>query len=78
MPDRPSPLPSPWSVRLDIASVLAQKAEAFRAHVSQAPLMERTQDFFREHGRYEFYTLAADARPQAVATSEDLLTDLNA
>ena len=72
LPDRQAPLPSPWSVRLDIANVQALKSEAFRTHVSQAPLMERTLDFFQEHGRYEFYTLAADARPQAVETSDDL------
>ena len=73
LPERQPPLHSPWSVRLDIASVLTRKIEAFRAHVSQAPLMERTQAFFQEHGRYEFYTLAADVRPQAVETSDDLL-----
>ena len=72
LPDRQAPLPSPWSVRLDISSVLPRKAEAFRAHVSQAPLMERTQTFFQEHGKYEFYTLAADACAQAVAQSDDL------
>lgn len=75
LPDRQAPLPSPWSVRLDITSVSERKAAAFRAHVSQAPLMERTQDFFREHGRYECYTLAADARPQAVAAGDDLFQE---
>ena len=72
LPDRPSPLPSPWSVRLDVSGVLARKMEAFRAHVSQAPLMERTESFFREHGQYEFYSLAAAAEPHAVATTDDL------
>ena len=72
LPDRPPPLPSPWSVRLDISGVLERKMEAFRAHVSQAPLMERTQEFFREHGQYECYTLAADVAPGPVAVSDDL------
>ncbi len=72
LPDRQAPLPSPWSVRLCIAGVLERKIEAFRAHVSQAPLMERTQDFFREHGQYECYTLAATPHPQEVAVSQDL------
>ena len=77
LPDRPAPLPSPWSVRLDVSSVLGRKSEAFRAHVSQAPLMERTQDYFQEHGKYEFYTLAADIRPQAVSKSEDFFITVN-
>ncbi len=72
LPDRQPPLPSPWSVRLDISSVLERKVEAFRAHVSQAPLMERTQEFFREHGQYECYTLAADVVPRAVIVGDDL------
>ena len=52
--------------------------EAFRAHVSQAPLMERTQEFFRQHGRHECYTLVADVRPQAVEVSEDLFSGASA
>ena len=72
LPDRQAPLPSPWSVRLDISGVLERKMEAFRAHVSQAPLMERTQEFFREHGQYECYTLAASVQPRAVAVGDDL------
>lgn len=75
LPDRQPPLPSPWSVRLDVSGVLSRKMEAFRAHVSQAPLMERTEEFFRDHGRYEFYTLAADARPQPATLSYDLFAD---
>ena len=75
LPDRQPPLPSPWSVRLDISGVLGRKMEAFRAHVSQAPLMERTQEFFREHGQHECYTLAADVRPQAVRVGEDLFAE---
>ncbi len=72
LPDRQQPLPSPWSVRLDVSGVLARKMEAFRAHVSQAPLMERTESFFREHGQYEFYSLAAAAEPQVVMATDDL------
>ena len=72
LPDRQAPLPSPWSVRLDVSGVLDRKLEAFRAHVSQAPLMERTQEFFREHGQYEFYTLAAEAHAHVVRESDDL------
>ena len=76
LPDRQPPLPSPWSVQLDISSVLGRKMEAFRAHVSQAPLMERTQEFFREHGQYECYTLAADVAPRAVVVGDDLFAEV--
>ena len=78
LPDRRPPLPSPWSVRLDISEVFDRKIEAFRAHVSQAPLMERSRDFFREHGQYEFYTLAAEARAQVVRASDDLFSTCTA
>jgi len=76
MPDRPAPLPMPWSVRLDIAAVRERKTEAFRAHVSQAPLMERTKELFERYGGEEFYTLAASVEPQAVSLSQDLFAGM--
>ena len=33
LPNRQPPLPSPWSVRLDVSAVLSRKLEAFRAHI---------------------------------------------
>ncbi len=59
LPDRPAPLPMPWTVTLDVRGVLERKREAFRQHTSQAPLMERTKELFDEHGDCEVYTLAA-------------------
>ena len=76
MPDRQAPLPMPWSVKLDIGSVRARKLEAFRAHASQAPLMERTKDLFDTYGGEEYYTLAAAAEPQPAGLSDDLFTGL--
>ena len=76
LPERQPPLPSPWSVRLDISGVLPRKLEAFRAHVSQAPLMERTETFFRDHGQHEFYSLAAAVEPQGAALTNDLFADI--
>ena len=77
LPDRQPPLPAPWSVRLDIRSVLSRKQEAFRAHLSQAPLMESTKEFFAEqHGGAEFYTLGAGPTPEAVHQGDDLFAGL--
>ena len=78
MEDRQAPLPVPWTVKLDVRSVLQRKMEAFRAHTSQTPLVERTKDLFATHGDYEFYALAAspEARPAEQAT--DLFAGLEA
>ena len=71
-PDRQPPLPSPWTVRLDIRSGKDRKLEAFRRHTSQAPLVERTRQLFEEHGDEEFYTLAASAQPGPAEIGTDL------
>ena len=42
-PGRPAPLPAPWTVTLDVTRVQQRKFEAFRAHTSQLPLMEKFQ-----------------------------------
>jgi LmbE family N-acetylglucosaminyl deacetylase len=77
LPGRPrAPLPMPWTVTLDVRSVRARKEEAFRQHVSQAPLMEETKKFFEEYGAEEFYSLVAAAKPQAARLSTDLFEDL--
>jgi LmbE family N-acetylglucosaminyl deacetylase len=76
IPDRPPAMPMPWTVTLDIRSVRERKAEAFRQHVSQAPLMEKTKDFFAKYGAEEFYTLVAVAEPQAARQGTDLFEGL--
>lgn len=63
LPDRPTPNPIPWTVSLDIRPVFEKKIEAFRQHVSQTPLMEKTKPIFEEHGSYERYTLMASPEP---------------
>ena len=73
---RPAPLVSPWTVRLDVRSVLERKMEAFRAHRTQAPLVERTHDMFLNHGNYELYTLAASAEPGPAELRDDLFAGL--
>jgi len=72
IPDRVPPMPMPWTVKLDIRSVLERKTEAFRQHISQAPLMEKVKVFFERYGAEEYYTLVAAADPQAAALTTDL------
>ena len=72
LPDRQPPLPAPWTLTLDISSVFERKIEAFRAHASQAPLMERTKPIFDEHGDEERYTLVASPVPQPARQSTDM------
>lgn len=74
---RPPAMAMPWTVTLDIRSVRERKTEAFRQHVSQAPLMEKTKDFFAKYGAEEFYALVASAEPQAARQSTDLFEGLS-
>ena len=75
-PGRPSPLPAPWTVTLDVSRVVQRKFEAFRAHTSQLPLMEKFQSFFEKRASQEFYTLAATPKPQAAIQTNDLFAGL--
>ena len=72
LPDRHPPAPAPWTVTLDISSVLDRKLEAFRAHTTQAPLLTQVEPIFQKYGRHEHYTLAASTRPQPATQSTDL------
>jgi len=76
LPGRPSPLPAPWTVTLDVTRVQHRKFEAFRAHTSQLPLMEEFQSFFEKRVGQEFYTLANTPRPQAAVQQNDLFAGL--
>ena len=75
-PHRPAPLPAPWTVTLDVRRVQHRKFEAFRAHTSQLPLMEKFQSFFEKRVGQEFYTLAATPHPQAAVQETDLFAGL--
>ena len=66
----------PWTVTLDVQSVLERKKEAFRQHVSQAPLMEQTKGLFERYGGEEFYALAASAEARAAWQMTDLFEGL--
>jgi LmbE family N-acetylglucosaminyl deacetylase len=76
MADRQPPMPMPWTARLDIRSVREKKSEAFRRHLSQAPLVERTKEVFEKHGAEEFYALVAAAEPQEAKLTTDLFEGL--
>jgi LmbE family N-acetylglucosaminyl deacetylase len=77
LPERQAPMPMPWTVALDIRSVQARKAEAFRKHVSQAPLVEQTKEIFERYGAEEFYSLAAATEPKAARLGKDLFEGLS-
>jgi LmbE family N-acetylglucosaminyl deacetylase len=75
-PGRPAPLPAPWTVTLDVSRVQHRKFEAFRAHTSQLPLMEKFQSFFEKRVGQEFYTLVSTPQPQATVHQTDLFAGL--
>lgn len=70
------PKPMPWTVTLDVRSVLERKKEAFRQHVSQAPLIDETKGLFEKHGAEEFYALVAGVEAQAAWQMTDLFEGL--
>ena len=76
LPNREPPLPAPWTHTLDVRGVFERKQEAFRQHVSQAPLMESTRAIFEEHGGEERYLLAATIQPQPAVQSNNLFEDV--
>jgi LmbE family N-acetylglucosaminyl deacetylase len=76
LPGRVEPKPMPWTVILDIRAVQKRKAEAFRQHTSQMPLVEQTKDVFEKFGVDEFYSLVAGTRPEAAWQMTDLFEGL--
>jgi LmbE family N-acetylglucosaminyl deacetylase len=76
LPGRVEPKPIPWTVTLDIRSVQKRKAEAFRQHVSQIPLVDQTSAVFEKYGVEELYTLMATTKPQAARQMTDLFEGL--
>lgn len=75
-PGRPAPLPAPWTVTLDVRHLQQRKFEAFRAHTSQLPLMEKFQSYFEQRAGKEVYTLAASPEPQPAMQTTDLFAGL--
>ena len=77
LPDRPAPMPIPWTLTLDVRSVMERRHEAFRQHTSQAPLMEKTKSLFEQFGQYEYYALVAARDPQLAAQTTDMFEGLS-
>jgi LmbE family N-acetylglucosaminyl deacetylase len=75
-PGRPAPLPAPWTVTLDVRHLQQRKFEAFRAHASQLPLMEKFQSYFEQRAGKEVYTLAGSPEPQPATQSTDLFAGI--
>jgi LmbE family N-acetylglucosaminyl deacetylase len=66
-------IPAPWTLTLDVSSVLPLRLKAMQAHTTQAPLMERAGPLiFAKHGNTEHYSLAASLVPQPATQSTDM------
>jgi len=76
LPNRPAPLPSPWTVTLDVRRLQDRKFQAFHAHASQLPLMQNFQANFEKRAGTEVYTLAATPHPQPAEQSTDMFAGL--
>lgn len=77
LPERQAPLPVPWTVKLDVSSVQARKALAFRQHPSQGPLIESTRELFEQYGGEECYALMAAEGIQPMRLTADMFEGLD-
>ncbi len=69
-------IPAPWTLTLDVSSVLPYKLQAMQAHTTQTPLMERSRPIFDEHGGQERYLLAASVIPQPATPSTEMFESI--
>ena len=76
LPERPAPMPPPWTATLDVRQVMEQRHDAFRQHKSQAPLMEKTEALFKQFGETEHYILIAQREPGPATQMTDLFAGL--
>lgn len=65
LPGREHLSPAPWSLRLDISSVMDIKRKAFDQHTSQQPIMQNIRGLWEMHHE-EFYLLAAAVTPREI------------
>ncbi len=76
MPERPAPMPAPWTATLDVRGVMERRHQAFCEHTSQAPLMEKTRALFEQFGQTEHYTLIAQREPGPAVAMNSLFEGL--
>jgi LmbE family N-acetylglucosaminyl deacetylase len=76
LPDRQPVSPSPSTATIDITGFLDVKINAFRAHVTQAPLQARFEEAVRRFGHNELFHLAATTRPSALEFETDLFAGI--
>jgi LmbE family N-acetylglucosaminyl deacetylase len=72
MADREPVMLPPWNAKIAIGKRLDIKLAAFKAHTSQAPLFERVDKTFRQHGEQELFHLAAAYPPRQMKMESDL------
>jgi LmbE family N-acetylglucosaminyl deacetylase len=72
LPDRQPITLSPATAIIDIGEYVETKIAAFKAHVSQAPLVPLFEEHIRRRGRQERFHLAAAVTPNALTQETDL------
>jgi LmbE family N-acetylglucosaminyl deacetylase len=77
LPDRPPVAPPPCTAIVDITPFLEDKIRAFRAHTTQAPLMDRVEKTMRKFGSKELFHLTARNKPSTLEQETDLLAGVN-
>ncbi len=75
--DRPPVSPPPCTTTIDIGPFLEDKIRAFKAHTTQAPLMELFEKAMRRFGSQELFHLAAVNRPMNMEPETDLLSGIS-
>ena len=72
--DRPPVSLAPATATIDIAPFVETKIQAFKQHISQAPLFEMFEQSVRRRGQQEIFHLAASITPRNMETETDLFT----
>ena len=74
-PERPPISPAPVTATIDVKAYMDAKMQAFKAHVSQAPLLPVYERALRSP--CEYYHLAATKLPQEFELESDLFAGIN-
>jgi LmbE family N-acetylglucosaminyl deacetylase len=73
-PERPPISPAPVTATIDVKAQIDAKVEAFKAHVSQAPLLPVYDRALRSP--CEYYHLAATSEPREFELETDLFATI--